>query len=143
MPLFKQTTDILFLVQAPGHDVLMATMLNGAAVMDAALLLIAANEPCPQPQTSEHLAAVEIMKLKDIIILQNKVDLIREAAAEEHWNSIVKFVKGSVADGATHCPRLCATQVQHRCSQRVHCQEGSHSHSRLFILTSTHCHSVF
>ena len=43
----------------------MATMLNGAAVMDAALLLIAGNEPCPQPQTSEHLAAVEIMRYVD------------------------------------------------------------------------------
>ena len=51
----------------------MATMLNGAAVMDAALLLIAGNEPCPQPQTSEHLAAVEIMQLKNIIILQVSV----------------------------------------------------------------------
>lgn len=59
-------------VDCPGHDILMATMLNGAAVMDGALLLIAANETCPQPQTSEHLAAVEIMKLKDIIIIQNK-----------------------------------------------------------------------
>jgi translation initiation factor 2 subunit 3 len=57
-------------VDCPGHDILMATMLNGAAVMDAALLLIAGNEPCPQPQTSEHLAAVEIMQLKNIIILQ-------------------------------------------------------------------------
>ena len=62
-------------VDCPGHDVLMATMLNGAAVMDAALLLIAGNEPCPQPQTSEHLAAVEIMKLKNIIILQNKIGI--------------------------------------------------------------------
>ena len=33
-------------------------MLNGAAVMDAALLLVAGNESCPQPQTAEHLAAV-------------------------------------------------------------------------------------
>ncbi|KAK4692289.1 translation initiation factor 2 subunit 3, partial [Phenoliferia sp. Uapishka_3] len=57
-------------VDCPGHDILMATMLNGAAVMDAALLLIAANEPCPQPQTSEHLAAIEIMKLKHILVLQ-------------------------------------------------------------------------
>ena len=37
-------------VDCPGHDILMATMLNGAAVMDAALLLVAGNEPCPQPQ---------------------------------------------------------------------------------------------
>lgn len=91
-------------VDCPGHDILMATMLNGAAVMDAALLLIAGNEPCPQPQTSEHLAAVEIMKLQHIIILQNKVDLIREQAAEEHWKSIVSFVKGTVADGAPIVP---------------------------------------
>ncbi|SYW75470.1 probable translation initiation factor eIF2 gamma chain [Ustilago bromivora] len=91
-------------VDCPGHDILMATMLNGAAVMDAALLLIAGNESCPQPQTSEHLAAVEIMKLQHIIILQNKVDLIREQAAEEHWKSIVNFVKGTVADGAPIVP---------------------------------------
>merc|ERR1719217_1440030 len=64
-------------VDCPGHDILMATMLNGAAVMDAALLLVAGNEPCPQPQTSEHLAAVEIMRLENILILQNKVDLVK------------------------------------------------------------------
>jgi translation initiation factor 2 subunit 3 len=40
-------------VDCPGHDILMATMLNGAAVMDAALLLVAGNESCPQPQTAE------------------------------------------------------------------------------------------
>lgn len=91
-------------VDCPGHDILMATMLNGAAVMDAALLLIAGNEPCPQPQTSEHLAAIEIMKLKHIIILQNKVDLIKESAAEEHYKSILKFVKGTVADSAPIIP---------------------------------------
>ncbi|KAL8287395.1 hypothetical protein RQP46_003253 [Phenoliferia psychrophenolica] len=91
-------------VDCPGHDILMATMLNGAAVMDAALLLIAANEPCPQPQTSEHLAAIEIMKLKHILVLQNKVDLIREAAADEHHQSILAFVKGTVADSAPIIP---------------------------------------
>src|SRR5271154_76004 len=82
-------------VDCPGHDILMSTMLNGAAVMDAALLLVAGNETCPQPQTSEHLAAVEIMKLENIIILQNKVDLIKEAQALEHQKSISAFVKGS------------------------------------------------
>ncbi|KAF7360784.1 Translation initiation factor eif2 gamma subunit [Mycena venus] len=82
-------------VDCPGHDILMATMLNGAAVMDAALLLIAGNETCPQPQTSEHLAAVEIMQLEHIIILQNKVDLIRKTQALEHEKSIAEFVKGA------------------------------------------------
>ncbi|PKY49538.1 hypothetical protein RhiirA4_405574 [Rhizophagus irregularis] len=91
-------------VDCPGHDILMATMLNGAAVMDAALLLIAGNESCPQPQTSEHLAAIEIMKLKHIIIYQNKVDLCKESACEEHYRSILDFVKGTVADGAPIVP---------------------------------------
>ena len=82
----------------------MSTMLSGAAVMDAALLLIAGNESCPQPQTSEHLAAIEIMKLNHIVILQNKVDLMREENAKEHYNSIIKFIKGTVADGSPIIP---------------------------------------
>jgi translation initiation factor 2 gamma subunit (eIF-2gamma) len=82
----------------------MATMLNGAAVMDAALLLIAGNESCPQPQTSEHLAAIEIMKLKHIIILQNKIDLIKEAQAMEQHEQILKFIEGTVAEGAPVIP---------------------------------------
>ncbi|XP_076338421.1 eukaryotic translation initiation factor 2 subunit gamma [Tachypleus tridentatus] len=91
-------------VDCPGHDILMATMLNGAAVMDAALLLIAGNESCPQPQTSEHLAAIEIMKLKHILILQNKIDLVKESQAKEQYQQILKFIQGTVADGAPVIP---------------------------------------
>lgn len=84
---FSLTRHVSF-VDCPGHDILMATMLNGAAVMDAAILLIASNEPCPQPQTSEHLAAVEIMHLDTIIILQNKIDLVKEAAARDQYDQV-------------------------------------------------------
>ncbi|KAJ2907898.1 eukaryotic translation initiation factor 2 subunit gamma [Coemansia aciculifera] len=91
-------------VDCPGHDVLMATMINGAAVMDAALLLVAANERCPQPQTSEHLAAVEIMKLENIIIVQNKVDLITEEQALNNHAQIQEFTKGTVAASAPIVP---------------------------------------
>ncbi len=89
-------------VDCPGHDILMATMLTGAAVMDAALLLVAGNESCPQPQTSEHLAAVEIMKLRNILILQNKVDLVREAEALEQQKDIAKFIEG---EGIPSCAK--------------------------------------
>lgn len=91
-------------VDCPGHDILMATMLNGAAVMDGALLLVAGNETCPQPQTSEHLAAVEIMRLKNIVILQNKVDLVKMDAAVAQQEQIRKFVVGTVADSAPILP---------------------------------------
>lgn len=60
----------------PGHEVFLSTMLTGAAVMDAALLLVAANIECPQPQTAEHLVALDIMELDHMIILQNKIDII-------------------------------------------------------------------
>lgn len=82
----------------------MATMLNGAAVMDAAFLLVAGNEPCPQPQTSEHLAAVEIMQLNHLMILQNKVDIIKESQARENYEQIAGFVQGTVAENAPVIP---------------------------------------
>ena len=56
--------------------------------------LLAANETCPQPQTSEHLAAIGIMKLNSILVLQNKIDLVREAQAKEQYQQIIDFVKG-------------------------------------------------
>lgn len=86
-------------VDCPGHDVLMATMLNGTAIMDAALLLVAANEPCPQPQTTEHLFAIEIMNLKRIIVIQNKIDLVTKEQALEQHDQIREFLKTSQVDG--------------------------------------------
>lgn len=95
---YKLVRHVSF-VDCPGHDVLMATMLNGTAVMDSALLLIAANEPCPQPQTVEHLFAVEVMNLKNLVILQNKIDLVtREQAIEQH-TQIEQFMKTSSLNG--------------------------------------------
>jgi translation initiation factor 2 subunit 3 len=91
-------------VDCPGHDVFMPTMLNGVSIMDAAILLVAGNEKCPQPQSMEHLAAIEIMKLKNIIILQNKVDLLNQEKAIENHNQIKEFVKGTMAENAPIIP---------------------------------------
>ncbi|MHA1835449.1 MAG: translation initiation factor IF-2 subunit gamma [Candidatus Odinarchaeia archaeon] len=91
-------------VDAPGHEILMATVISGASLMDGALLIIAANEKCPQPQTREHLAALEITGVKNIIIVQNKVELVSEKEAIEHYNQIKKFVKGTIAEKAPIIP---------------------------------------
>lgn len=91
-------------VDAPGHETLMATMLTGAATMDGAILVIAANETCPQPQTSEHLTALEISGVKNIVIVQNKVDLVDEARAKESYKEIKNFVKGTIAENAPIIP---------------------------------------
>ena len=91
-------------VDAPGHETLMATMLSGAAIMDAALLLVAANEKCPQPQTREHLMALTITGIKNIIIAQNKIDLVSKEDALKSYNEIKNFVKGSIAENAPIIP---------------------------------------
>jgi translation initiation factor 2 subunit 3 len=91
-------------VDAPGHEILMATMLSGAAVMDGAILVIAANEKCPQPQTREHLAAIDTLGLKKVIIVQNKIDLVNREDAIKSYNDIKKFVQGTVAKNAPIIP---------------------------------------
>ncbi|MDI6887063.1 MAG: translation initiation factor IF-2 subunit gamma [Candidatus Thermoplasmatota archaeon] len=91
-------------VDSPGHETLMATMLSGAAIMDGALLLIAANEHCPQPQTKEHLMALDIVGIKNIVIAQNKIDLVDENKALENYEQIKKFVKGTCAENAPIIP---------------------------------------
>ena len=91
-------------VDAPGHEALMATMLSGAAIMDGAILVIAADEPCPQPQTREHLAAAEVIGIKNIIIVQNKIDIVEEKRARESFEEIKRFVKGTIAESAPIIP---------------------------------------
>lgn len=91
-------------VDAPGHETLMAIMLSGAAIMDGAILVIAANEECPQPQTHEHLTALDISGIKNIIIVQNKIDLVSEEEALENYKQIQDFVKGTVAENAPIIP---------------------------------------
>ena len=82
----------------------MATMISGAALMDGALLLIAANEQAPQPQTREHLAALEITGVDKIIIIQNKIELVTETEAKKNYKQIEDFVAGTIAEKAPIIP---------------------------------------
>ncbi|RLI97399.1 MAG: translation initiation factor IF-2 subunit gamma [Candidatus Aenigmatarchaeota archaeon] len=91
-------------VDAPGHEMLMTTVLSGTALMDGAILVIGANEHCPQPQTQEHLTVLNIAGIENIIIVQNKIDLVSEKEAMENYREIKEFVKGTVAENAPIIP---------------------------------------
>lgn len=91
-------------VDSPGHETLMATMLSGAALMDGALLLISANEKCPQPQTKEHLMGLQISNVEKIIIVQNKIDIVTPEEAKENYEQIKEFVAGTIAENAPIIP---------------------------------------
>ena len=91
-------------VDAPGHETLMATMLSGASLMDGAVLVISATEDVPQAQTEEHLMALDIIGIENIVIAQNKIDLVDRERAEESYEQIKDFVAGTVAEDAPIVP---------------------------------------
>ncbi|MFB6132126.1 MAG: translation initiation factor IF-2 subunit gamma [Halanaeroarchaeum sp.] len=91
-------------VDAPGHETLMATMLSGAALMDGAVLVVSATEEVPQPQTEEHLMALDSIGIENIVIAQNKIDLVDADTARENADQIKEFVTGTVAEDAPIVP---------------------------------------
>ena len=91
-------------VDAPGHETLMATMLSGAAIMDGAVLVVSATEDVPQAQTEEHLMALDIIGIDNIVIAQNKIDLVDRERAVESYEQIEEFVSGTVAEDAPIVP---------------------------------------
>ena len=100
----KELQRVVSFVDAPGHETLMAIMITGASIMDGAMLMVAANETCPQPQTREHLMALEIAGIKNIVIVQNKIDLVSKERAMESHAEIKAFLNGTIAQDAPIIP---------------------------------------
>ncbi len=92
------------ILDAPGHETLMATAIAGANIINAILFVIAANEPCPMQQTREHLMVINLLGVKDTIIIQSKVDIVGKEAALAHYKQIKDFIKGSVIENAPIIP---------------------------------------
>jgi len=90
-------------IDAPGHEMLMATMLSGTAIIDAAILVVAANEGI-KPQTREHFTALQAKKIKNIIIVQNKIDLVTKEQALKNYNEIKELIKGTIAENSPIIP---------------------------------------
>ena len=91
-------------VDAPGHETLMAVMISGASIMDGALLLVAATEKCPQPQPREHLAALEIAGIKNIVVVQNKIDIVSKERAMESFDEFQEAVSCTISEDAPIIP---------------------------------------
>lgn len=100
----SELSRVVSFVDSPGHESLMANMLSGSALMDGALLLVAANEKVPKPQTKEHLLALQTLGIQQIVVVQNKVDLITYKNAVSNYQDISKFVKGTKAAKAPIIP---------------------------------------
>jgi translation initiation factor 2 subunit 3 len=101
---------VVSFVDSPGHESLMANMLSGTAVMDGAVLVVAANENVPKPQTREHFLALQILGIKHVVIAQNKADLVSYEDATDNYKQIKGFVKGSGSEKSPIIP----VSAQHR-----------------------------
>jgi len=90
-------------IDTPGHEMLMATMLSGAAIINAAIIVVAANEGI-KPQTREHFMALQAKNIKNIIVVQNKIDLVSKEQALKNYKEIKEFLKNTIAENAPIIP---------------------------------------
>ena len=88
----SELTRVVSFVDSPGHESLMANMLSGSALMDGALLLVAANEQVPRPQTKEHMLALQTLGITQVVVVQNKVDLLTYEEAMANHDDIARFL---------------------------------------------------
>ncbi|MFB6470039.1 MAG: translation initiation factor IF-2 subunit gamma [Vulcanisaeta sp. AZ3] len=100
-PAMRRRISIL---DVPGHEVLISTMISGISYVDAALLVIDASMSVPQPQTEEHFTALSIMGLNKLIVVQNKLDLVTKEQALENFKQIKHFLKGTWAEDSPIIP---------------------------------------
>ncbi len=87
------------IVDVPGHEKLVRNMLAGAGGIDLVLLVIAADEGI-MPQSREHLAICNLLKIKSGLIAITKADLVEEDWLELVEDDVRNFVKGTFLDGA-------------------------------------------
>lgn len=102
-------------VDCPGHHSLMLTMLSGASIMDGALFVISSNVKCPQAQDREHLLAAEMVGIRKLVVVQNKIDVVDRHRAKESFEEIRSFTKGTIAESAPVIP----VSAQHRLNMDV------------------------
>jgi selenocysteine-specific elongation factor len=89
----------LGIVDVPGHRDFIENMLSGIGGIDAALLVIAADEGV-MPQTKEHLAILDLLQIPSGIIVLTKIDLAPDItpAGESAWLDIVETdIRAAVA----------------------------------------------
>ena len=102
-------------VDCPGHHSLMVTMLSGAAIMDGAMFVLSSNVPTPQAQDREHMLAAQMVGLRKMVVVQNKIDVVDRARAMANYQEIKAFTKNTVAEDAPVIP----VSAQHKLNMDV------------------------
>ncbi|MBQ9419042.1 MAG: selenocysteine-specific translation elongation factor [Synergistaceae bacterium] len=104
-PLTLDDDRVVSVIDVPGHEKFIRQMVAGASGIDAALLVIAADESV-MPQTREHLAIMELLGVHDGLIAVNKIDRIKdeEGMLDLVVDDVRDFVKGTFLEGKAIVP---------------------------------------
>lgn len=97
----------LSLVDAPGHSAFIKTMIRGSSVMEAAIVVTDVKQIPHQHQTLEHLAILEILGVRKVLVIQNKCDLVSRDECKSHYEELKQQFKSTVAENAPVVP-VCA-----------------------------------
>ena len=87
------------IVDVPGHERFVKTMVAGATGVDVVVLVVAADEGV-MPQTIEHLDICRLLRVRKGIVALTKVDLVDEEWVHLVEDDIREFLKGSFLEGA-------------------------------------------
>ena len=82
-------------VDVPGHERFIKNMLAGVGGMDLAMLVVAADESV-MPQTREHLAILDLLRVKQGLVVLSKTDLV-----DDEWLELVKLEVGDTLQGSS------------------------------------------
>jgi selenocysteine-specific elongation factor len=91
------------IVDVPGHERFLHNMLAGAAGMELLLLVVDASEGV-MPQTLEHLAILQFLNVRRIVVVASKIDLVEPVEREEACRRIERQLQGTIAAGAPILP---------------------------------------
>jgi selenocysteine-specific elongation factor len=91
------------IVDVPGHEKLISNMLAGAGGIDIVLMVIAADEGI-MPQSREHLAICDLLKIKSGLVALTKADVVEEEWLDLVSDEIKGFVKGTFLENAPIIP---------------------------------------
>jgi translation initiation factor 2 subunit 3 len=131
------------IVDAPGHNLLMATMLNGTCVMDNTILVEAANNKnFPAPQTREHLIAADIIGLKNSIVCLNKMDLIKRHDVDDKIETLKSYLENTVASNSPIIPVIanyginCDILCEYICRKIVEPERDLKANAKMIVIRS-------
>ncbi len=100
--------QLVGIVDVPGHEKFVKTMVAGASGIDVVLMIIAADEGI-MPQTREHLEICSLLGIRYGLIVMTKIDLVDQEWKELVQEDIREFVRGTFLENAPIVPVSSAT----------------------------------